>query len=271
MELFSPQNTAYRSSTVFVSPSLVYDVIWGRHYTDEGLRLVFEGESLHCGFEGWSGNRFPSHLGDDGKGAYDTYCRYQHEGSGWNFLMGGYYYNGSSGQREDERYSSEHSHGVDTETVPSYYFIGKTEVMGALLRGAVSFESFSLGMEAELISSTSDGDLRDTTRISPIVAKYQGLTGTLYAQVSSHTLSLRYDHLRYKNELEGAAASDLAELTGLVGIEDPIAISLAYANQFDENLFSSLNGCNASISSRIKNQFYVACYGGLTSTYRPLR
>ncbi|SMF26898.1 hypothetical protein [Pseudobacteriovorax antillogorgiicola] len=233
---FSFANQRHGSDTPFLSYPLSYDIIWGRHYVDDGIRLILDTATLDCGLEGWTGNRFPSQLGDDGKGAYDIYCRKSIFTEQWNLTVGTYYYNGSASRRVDERYTTGHNHGVDAAVIPYYYFSGKTEISGVLAETDFTLGSLKFELQGELMNSESQGDIRDTTRISSIQTRYQGLSGTASAAYHSHRLSFRYDHLRFKNKLEGAAATDLAELAGLIANQDPIAVSFGYQWQANSDL-----------------------------------
>ena len=224
-----------------VSIPVVYDVFWGRHYTDRGLRFVWQGASASCGVELWTGDRFPAAQNDEGNGAGDIFCHMGLTHDSWEFLGEAFVFVGDSDRRQDERYEGGHSHGVQTEDIPQSFFTGTVEVFGVSAQPKYKLnQNYHFGVHAEIQQLQMEGDLLLDTRQTEIESKLQSLWVESFFQFDQTTFSLRYQHLRYKNDLFGNGAEPITEALGIGGVGDPIRRSIALRHSFDKNLQAKL-------------------------------
>ncbi len=235
--VFTPYNSVHPSRTRYSDTLLLYDALWGRQYNDNGLRLRtnFPNIGLEAGIEAWQGKSFPSKRTDKNDGAYNVFLRYALSWDTMQLRLGTFYYRGHSDQRRDDRYNSEHSHGVVTTTVPVYSFDGKTENYGVNGQFELTAWGSAFGTEGELQFSTSTGNLRDISRISPIKINDKIFWFDLYHQRSNHVTSICYERLKFKNDLQGAAAGILSEQAQLAGEKDPFRLTVAHNYLWDKN------------------------------------
>ncbi len=236
--LFSPYQALHAIDTRFANPLLINDVLWGRHYTDKGLRLIGNSSfGLKWGLEAWNGDRFPAAANDkDSQGAYDGFLSYQWRHNITNFQIGLFHYEADAKQRSDSRYSSSHTHQVNNSSSPSYYFDGHTIVQGYFASLNLNVSTVIFGVQGEWQKSQSEGDLKDSTRMSPFKTKYQAAWLEVYTQWQSHSFAIRHEHLRFKNTIDGAAANILAEAAGLIADKDPFRTTASYNYQCSPEL-----------------------------------
>ncbi len=233
----TPYHTPHPSQTPFADPLLVYDALWGRQYNDVGMRVrsLLWNSTLEAGLELWQGDAFPAERKDSAKGAFDAYLLHRMRMESLSWRLGVFHYQGEANTRKDDRYSSEHSHGLDTTTIPVYWFSGRTKVQGfhaALEYGA----NVKWGGEGEIHISESEGDLRDATRLAPIETRYLGYWWSVFVTYSSHLAAVRCERLQFENNLSGSAATVLATQANLVADTDPYRISVAYNWQWTPSL-----------------------------------
>jgi hypothetical protein len=235
--VMTPYNSPHSSQTPFSDSLLLYDAFWGRQYNDTGLRAraYLKDLGLEGGVEVWQGDSFPAERKDAAKAAFDVYLRHslRMDSLGWSFGL--FHYQGEADTRKDERYSAEHNHGLDISTIPVYWFSGRTQVQG--LHAALEWgERMRFGAEGEFQFSRSEGDLRDATRLSPLESQARGHWATVYFKTEMQLAAIRYERLRFENELSGAAATALATAANLIGEKDPYRISAAYNWQWNPEL-----------------------------------
>lgn len=235
--VMTPYNSPHSSQTPFSDSPLVYDAFWGRQYNDMGLRArtSLQDLGLETGLEIWQGDSFPAERKDAAKGAFDVYLRHSMRTAALGWSFGLFHYQGEADRRKDERYSAEHNHGLDTSTIPVYWFSGRTQVQG--LHARLEFgEQMIFGAEGELQFSRNEGELRDATRLSPLESQARGQWASAYFKTDTQLAAIRYERLLFENELSGAAATALATAANLISDKDPYRISAAYNWQWNSEL-----------------------------------
>jgi len=222
--LFAPQNARHASAESFSQKPLVYDAFLGGHFTDTGARIRWqwrhdETRQLDAGIEVWRGDAFPATSGEDARNL-DAYLRYRIHGRVWDVLFGGWYLHSQARNRSDDRLTSGHDHGGVTSVSDDVVFNGQTGTGG--LHGEFDYAlgpKSRITVSAEYWSVSSEGEVRDTTRLIALDGDYAGYALQGAISRGAHALALRYDQLILDNYVQGNGAELLAADAGLVSAE----------------------------------------------------
>ena len=219
-------------------PLLGHEVLWGSVFSDEMLRLRWRpAAAIEVGLEILSGRSYPLAISpSSGPGAV-VYSSMQYPVGGHSFQIGLGVLHGSASERIDERYSSEHSHGVDKTEVPYFAYdglvTGATTTVGWTYAGQ---QGLGCGLVGEFMLQKSSGTLRDESRLSPLQYTYNSYRIDSFFDIGSHRLRARAERLRHRNSIDGSAAEALAAIANLAEHGDPERLSLAYRYQYSKPL-----------------------------------
>ncbi len=256
---FTPFNGEHTSDTSFSSRRLVYDAFWGGQYTDQGARLRFKAAGLDAGLEGWKGDSFPARDKDSNKSAFDAYARYTAKTENWDGHVGLFYYRTDAFNRDDDRYSTAHSHSPTVVTVDPTYFDGKVETKGGYAQTSWNLsQDWSFGLLGEVSQIQQTGRLWDATHTADFRNRSLGLWGEAFVRLVDEKLSFRSERIKVKNDLSGPAALTLAQKLSLQGAdEDPYRYTTSYEHIFAPS-FRARAEWSRDFSTRTKRDIYIA-------------
>lgn len=232
---FSPANREHASTRLFSETPLVMDAFLGRHFVDDGLRLVarLPGQ-LSLGVESWRGRAFPA---TSGQGSTDVFARWHFATESWQLEAGAFGMKSEAEKRIDERYSAGHSHGGTTLTGPDVNFIGETLLYG--VSGRLTWwmaDEARLSLQGEWLQQEPDGTVQNSsvTRQAFFTATQTGGYLQLEGRWKQHELGLRHESVVVDNQLTGSGAAVLAQdIPHLVNNGfNPERLTLAYAYAF---------------------------------------
>lgn len=234
----TPANGEHASDRLFSEAPLALDAFLGRQLNDEGVSLVVAGGPLRLGMESWRGRAFPATADDEG-GSYDAYLHYLDHVDNLRWHAGLWWLQADALNRTDNRYVADgHQHGSSITAVPQYWFDGRSELLGAFVRLGWQWTANSrFDLDAQWMQVDVAGTIRDSTRLARLEGNYNG--GWLQASMSyrQHQWGVRWERLALVNDIEGAAAGQLAEVTSLYNAgDDPQRISLIYSWQMRQAL-----------------------------------
>jgi hypothetical protein len=257
---FTHDVAAHASQSLYVNRPLIYELMWGRQYVDDGLR--FRGKSswssfdegisvLSYGLELWQGRSFPSRCRKSTCFSYDSYLNYQYETGKVRLVGNVFYYRGYAALRTDDRnrLGASHSHAGASAPVSSdqIWYEGQVESHGmAIGIEGLDVFSFRLGMHVEYMVSRSKGLLGQDVRVVSYNNRYQGANSMAFVSGENWSVSARYERLQLGNYLRGdmAVSKQLAEKAFLQtkdDLQDPNRLGLSYRFMQDENLTLGLD------------------------------
>ena len=232
---FSPLANHHATQSTFSEASLLSDVFLGGGH-DRGLRLKWNPMTeLTMGAELWRGDSFPA---SGGKGMQDVFLKYNMLVKDWSLHTGLWALQADADQRGDDRYKDNHNHALDDVPLPAdIRFSGDTEMVGAWFAlTSPQYRGMHLGLQYEALKSESSGEIFDTTR----KADYSNnnlaysLQSSLYYR--DYQLSYRYEKLSLENNIDGTAATFLAEDANLMTDQNPSRQTLQLKWQANKNI-----------------------------------
>lgn len=225
----SPFIEEHASASRFTDKALFSDIIWGRQYIDEGLRLSTSFSHLELGIEVWQGQRFPSYCYSGNCTVASSYLHHRLETDSVSNLSGIYFYSGYADERFDDRYEAGHSHGGSQIEAQEYYFSGHIKIFGIFTNQTWSLsETSKLHLASELTQSHSEGKLNDPTKLARLDSKIKGGFISMGLSIKALSFFIREERLQLSNELSGAGAEALADITSLADAhKDPRKSSLS--------------------------------------------
>ncbi|RLP52477.1 MAG: hypothetical protein D6160_20755 [Ketobacter sp.] len=214
--MLTPANLEHGTQRLFSEAPLALDAFFGGQLNDEGMRAMLSRSGFCLGIESWRGSAFPATPGTSG-GAYDVFLHYKGGRGPLNWHAGLWGYQAQALGRVDQRYGSGHSHGNTAQiSAPEVAFDGDTDAAGAFIRARWhATEQIALALEGQWMQVEPEGDIRDASRIATTTGEYTGswLQGVI--SVGQHDIGVRFEQLVLENRVSGAAAQELANLTGL--------------------------------------------------------
>lgn len=253
----TPANGEHTSDRLFSETPLPLDAFLGRQLNDDGVRLTMDLGPVQLGAESWRGDAFPATVdGDSG----DLFIHYRDSWQQLQWHGGIWWLQADALNRTDSRYSADgHSHGATTVSAPEYWFDGRTELAGAFVRinGRIT-EQWQWGMEAQYFQADIDGVIRDNTRLAEWQADDNGGWLQTHVGYNNHLVGVRWEQLALENAITGAAALDLAELTGLYNPQHkPERTTLLYRWQIRPNFSFRFEAIEDRIQTESLQRFAV--------------
>lgn len=242
---FSPGIAEHASTRLFSESALALDAFLGRHFHDEGVRVIWRPvNGITSGIEVWRGKGFPA-TPTNNDGSSDIFARYDWQGDAIGFTAGAWWMQADAELRSDHRYGGEHQHtGLFRPLFNDVRFTGETRIGG--LHGKLSWQiadNLSWSAEGEWMRVQADGDLTDGIRFSSIKADYTGGWLQSSVQWKQHRFSVRGEELVLENKLKGPGAPQLANDAALITTgENPHRWTLGWHWQFQDNLALRLEG-----------------------------
>lgn len=233
---FTPSASTHASMATFAESPLIADAFWGRSIHDTGVRLSAKPlPALEVGAEMWNGDFFPA---TSGQGAQDLYVKWRQAFKGNQVGLGAWAMQAKAQQRGDDRYSSGHTHGVNTTSLPAdVRFTGDTDMAGVWL----DLQSKPLGqvkprLHYEALQSKSSGSLNDTTHQANYQTDHLGYALTPSLAIQNWEVSYRHEKLSLDNQLSGNGAQVLAEEADLITKHNPKRQTLQVAWRANKQL-----------------------------------
>lgn len=257
---FSPANLEHACTRLFSESPLMLDAFLGRHFTDEGVRLVSHLPlQILIGAETWKGNAYPA---TSGQGSSDIFAKWQFATDNLQLEAGGFGMKSEAVNRIDERYAAGHSHGGTSLVGPDVNFTGETTLYGLNGQLSWSFATESrLVIKGEWIQQKPEGSIQNST-----VTRQTGFSATQsggYAQLElrrhRHTIGIRQEALSVDNLLNGSGASILAQTASYLVSNNtqPQRLSLAYSYAFKPGIRLRLEWVQDESSSNSQNRVGV--------------
>lgn len=213
--LFSPLLREHPVDRLFAENSLLTDAFWGRHFEDNGLRLLARlPAGIRLGIENWQGNAFPA---TPGQRMNDVLGDITLKAGPLSITTGFFALQATAENRTDNRYESSHSHGSGSVSVPEVRFSGDTRVVGAhgLMAWMISDDA-TLHLQGEWAQQDVDDSLRDATRFAQLDGSHRGFSHTISLRLGAHEVGVRHDYLSLTNTVSGSGAAILAPAAGLM-------------------------------------------------------
>ena len=160
--------------------------------------------------------------------------------------VGAWFYSAQAESRSDHRYGGGHQHvpvappGKTARIFPDTRFTGDTDITGANFLVSYSVHAdWQITLEGEWIQAKPDGVVHDSIgRQADFTATQNG--GWLQPSMTwrKHTFGVRAEHLSTDNELNGAAAPQLATDSGLANPtgHDPQRLTAIWRWQVRNNI-----------------------------------
>ncbi|MFN3585886.1 MAG: hypothetical protein ACK4UT_00125 [Moraxellaceae bacterium] len=213
--LFSPLLREHAVDRLFTENSLLTDAFFGRHFEDNGLRLLARLPlGIRIGIESWQGNAFPA---TPGQLMTDILGDITFKADSLSVTTGFFAVQATAENRTDNRYETGHSHGGSTISVSEVRFSGDTRLVGAHgLMAWKASDAATLRLQGEWIHQDLDGELRDATRLAQLDGSHSGFSHTISLQAGAHEIGVRHDALSLNNTVSGSGASILAPAAGLM-------------------------------------------------------
>ena len=243
---FSPGLAQHSVDRLASESPLALDVFFGRDFHDDGLRVwLHQQGGFSLGAETWKGEAFPATDSEDG-GAWDVFGKYQWQDERLAMTVGAWFYSAQAESRSDHRYGGGHQHvpvappGKTARIFPDTRFTGDTDITGANFLVSYSVHAdWQITLEGEWIQAKPDGVVHDSIgRQADFTATQNG--GWLQPSMTwrKHTFGVRAEHLSTDNELNGAAAPQLATDSGLANPtgHDPQRLTAIWRWQVRNNI-----------------------------------
>ena len=264
---FSPYVGEHASDRLFSEASLTQDVLFGRYFHDEGLRIWWhETAGFSAGAEIWRGAAYPATDSEHG-GAWDIFARYRFQHQNVTLEAGGWYYSAAAEARADHRYGGGHQHtpvappGQTATQFPDTRYSGDTVIRG--LHGRVQYAfsaSVKAGVESELAAAELDGIVHDAIgRQATLNGDQYSLWVQPYLSWNQHTWALRAERLINDHALTGAAAPQLGTDSGLANPDDitPQRISALWRWQWRKDVALRAEIIHDETLAEVQNRWAV--------------
>ncbi len=238
----------HASRATYSEASLTSDLIFGRHVSDVGIRLIYNKNNFDVGIEIGNGDAWP---GSPSEGSINLYTKYQLEVKKVTSSASFWVQHAKADKRVDTRLSDAHNHGNATDLNTTLgdenpiAFSGDTNLGGILLDASLSLGGVEFLSELEWIISKSDGELNDDLENSAYENEYDALRFLIGAEINRHVVSLQYESATLKNIfLDSVSPNFLARSYLDNNGFEPSKISASWRWNATENLLLRLEWYN---------------------------
>lgn len=208
----------HADTDLVAEPSLVSDVLWGRHHRDLGLRATYLLGGWTVGVEAWNGDGWPA---ADRANAFSGYLAYNIALWGGNLSNRAWLFRADAEDREDDRFDPGHNHSDDLEDLELPAFTGHTQLVGWDLDWKKDLQTGSLQISMRLTRSQSEGDLTLTGQAFPYENAYTaGLVLGAY-RYEANTFYVRAEQIELDNDFNADITATQIEAMGLTGNYEP--------------------------------------------------
>ena len=237
----------HASRATYSEASLTSDLLFGRHVSDVGIRLIYNKNNFDMGIEIGNGDAWP---GSSGEGSVNLYTKYQFEVKQVTTKASLWVQHAKADNRVDTRLTDTHNHGTNNITGNNneenpIAFSGDTDLGGILLEALLPLGNIEFSSELEWVISKSGGELNDVLENSAYENEYDVLRFLISAQMSRHAVSLQYESATLKNIfLDSVSPNFLARSYLDNNGFEPSKISASWRWNATENLLLRLEWYN---------------------------
>lgn len=255
---FSPNATWHAYTSHFSEAPLSSQVLFGGHFSDQGIQSIYKNHSFTLGAEAWNGNTWPA---SPGEYSADIFVHYKKDFDALKLSGGIWSLYSEALNRSDTRYASGHTHGNSTVVAaPSIFFSGINLLNGAFLELEYAMAHHqTLGWSTEIIQQTIDGTIADATRASEMNSEHYALINQIYFDINKLSFAIRHEMMSFDNEFKGASANFIASDANLMNDDfEPSRTHLSISKYIDSFTLRAEAIADKSISKDALNRFSLS-------------